>query len=118
MDDVIPGVCYPLFMYLIVSLSGILGIMLRGGKNAGMVTFLVFAVTVFASLALNMTCFHGWAVMSWVISFAFLALTSFLISDERIGGVDMVGYVGSVVAWIVAKAAAVYRGFRYITASK
>jgi len=118
MDDVIPGVCYPLFVYLLVSLSGILGIMLRGGRNAGLVTFLVFAATVFAALSLNMACFHGWAVMSWVASFAFLALTYFLISDERIGGVDMVGYAGSVVAWGVAKAKAAYRGFRYVTSSR
>lgn len=115
MDEIFPGVCYPLFIYLVISLSGILGIMLQGGENSGLISFLVFVIMGFSVLFINMFCFHDWSTMSWIGSLISLALTLFIINDKNFGNVNMIGYIGSGVAWIIDTFSKIYKAFKYIT---
>ena len=118
MDEIVPGVCYPLFLYLVISLSGILGIMLEGGENSGLMSFFVFVIMIFSTLFINMFCFHDWGSIAWIGSLISLGLTLFIVNDPSFGNVNIIGYIASMVAWVVDKLSQVYAAFQYVTAKR
>ena len=116
MDEILPGVCYPLFIYLVISLSGILGIMLQGGENSGLMSFFVFAIMIFSTLFINMFCFYDWQSIAWTGSLISLGLTLFIVNDPHFGNVNIIGYIASIVAWTVDKFSEIYTTIQYVTA--
>ena len=115
MDEIIPGLCYPLFMYLVISLSGILGILLQGGKNSGLMSFIVFIIMCFSSLLINMLCIHSWVSASWTSSIVTLVITLFVVNDPSFGNVNIMGFIASLVGRIGDNIQKLYRAFKYIT---
>ncbi len=116
MDEVISGLCYPLFIYLVLSLVGILGILLQGGENSGLMSFLVFVVTCFATLLINMMCIHDWSSAAWISAIVSIGGTLFMINDPRFGNVNIMGYIASIAGGLVDYFMKVYDAFKYITA--
>ena len=116
MDEVIPGLCYPLFIYLIFSLVGILGILLQGGENSGLMSFLVFVMKCFYTLLINMMCIHDWSSVAWTSSIILVGCTLFLINDPRLGNVNMLGYITALIGGATDYINKVYKAFRYVTA--
>ena len=116
MDEVISGLCYPLFIYLILSLVGILGILLQGGKNSGLMSFLVFVMTCFSTLLINMMCIHDWSSAAWTSSVILIGCTLFLINDPRLGNVNILGYITSLIGGMTDYMKKVYEAFSYVTA--
>ena len=116
MDEVISGLCYPLFIYLVLSLVGILGILLQGGENSGLMSFLVFAMTCFATLLINIMCIHDWSSAAWVSTIVSIGVTLFMINNPRFGNVDIMGYIASIESVLVDYFMKIYDAFKYITA--
>lgn len=116
MDEIIPGVCYPVFIYLVISLSGILGILLQGGENSGLMSFIVFVIMCFSTLLTNMLCIHSWGSAAWLSSIITLIITLFVVNDPSFGNVNIMGFVASLVGGIGDKIRKLYRAFKYITA--
>lgn len=116
MDEIIPGVCYPVFVYLVFSLLGVLGILLQGGRNSGLMSFVVFVIMCFSTLLTNMLCIHSWISTAWASCMITLIITLFVVNDPNFGNVNIMGYVASVVGQIVDNFRKIYRAFKYITA--
>ena len=118
MDDILPGVCTPLFIYLVFSLMGILSVMLKGGGMSGMVSFLIFVLMAFATLFINIFCAHGFASVAWIGCIVALGITMFAVMDKHFGNVDILGYVAGMVVWIIDNVRKVYSAFQYVTAKR
>ena len=116
MNEVFSGLCYPLFIYLIVSLSGILGILLQGGKNSGLISFFIFIIICFSTLLINMLCSHDWASAAWISTIISTGTTLFIVNDSRFGNVNIMSYVASVESNIIDYSKKVYNAFQHITA--
>ncbi len=116
MDEIISGLCYPLFIYLVLSLAGILGILLQGGENSGLISFLIFVMTCFSTLLINMMCIHDWSSAAWISTIASIVATLFLVNDPRFGNVDIMGYIASIESSVIDYYEKVYEAFNYITA--
>ena len=116
MDEIVPGVCYPVFIYLVISLSGILGILLQGGENSGLMSFIVFMIMCFSTLLINMLCIHSWGSAAWTSSIVTLMITLFVVNDPNFGNVNIMGFIASLVGRIVDKIRNIYRAFKYVTA--
>ena len=116
MNEIIPGVCYPVFIYLVFSLSGVLGILLQGGDNSGLMSFIVFVLMCFSTLLINMLCIHSWVSSAWSTSIITLVITLFIVNDPNFGNVNIMGFIGSLVGRIVDNYRKLRRAFKYITA--
>ena len=116
MDEIIPGVCYPVFVYLVIALSGILGILLKGGRDSGLMSFVVFVIMCFSTLLTNMLCIHSWISAAWTSCITTIIITLFVVNDPNFGDVNIMGFIASVVGQIVDSFRKFYRAFKYVTA--
>lgn len=116
MDEIIPGVCYPVFIYLVISLSGILGILLQGGENSGLMSFIVFVIVCFSTLLINMLCIHSWGYAAWLSSIVTIIITLFVVNDPSFGDVNIMGFIASLVGRTSDNIRRLYRTFKYVTA--
>ena len=117
MDEIISGICYPLFFYLVFSLMGLLAVMLKQGKNSSMISFLIFISIMFSTLFINIFCYHNWESLSWISFFICSSLTFFLIIDNHFGNVNILGFIASLINMIYKKFIIIYNAFAYITSS-
>lgn len=115
MYNIISGVCLPLFIYLTISLSGLLAVLFKGDENSGLVSFLIFMILCLSTLFINVFCYHDWYIMSWVSSIFTTSITLFVINAPYLGNIDIISYIGSFITKIVSKFKKIKDAINFIT---
>jgi hypothetical protein len=109
MGEVIPGVCTPVFVYILLSFSGLFLVLINGAnKDAGMMGFLIFMVIGLFTTMMSIVCNMGFTYVSWMICMGALGVTGFLIDNKFIGKVDLVEGAGLAVRMVVGSIIDIY----------
>ena len=116
MSEVIPGVCAPVFTYLLLSFIGLFLVMINGAnKDAGMMGFLIFVVIALLTSIMSIVCNMGFSYVSWAICMGSIGVTGFLIDNKYIGKVDLVEGAGLLVRKVAGSVIDIYHAIKSVT---
>ena len=102
MSEVIPGLCTPVFLYLLLSFTGLFLVLINAdNKDAGMMGFLIFTVIGLLTSIMTIVCNMGFIYIAWTICLGALGVTGFLINSPYVGKVDLVEGAGQIIVRVV-----------------
>lgn len=98
MSEIVPGVCTPVFIYLLFSFSALFLVLINAdNRDAGMMGFLIFATMALFTSLMSIVCNMGFVYVSWLICGGSLFATAFLVNSPFVGKVDLLAGAGEVV---------------------
>jgi len=99
--DIIPGVCYPVFYYLLFSFISLFLVMINSdNKDAIMMGFFIFMIIVILAALIASLCNLGLFFFSWMVCLLSLLFTGYLVNNNYIGKIDLLKWIGDLIIYI------------------